>query len=65
MIPSNGCFSVGRATREKRTRAGRTFCTTREGLLRRVRELCGPVDDEALTQLHALTEFHLEGEPSR
>jgi hypothetical protein len=24
MIPSNGCFSVGRATREKRTRAGRT-----------------------------------------
>src|SRR6516164_5604630 len=32
----------------------RSFCTTRAGLLRCVRELCGAVSEEALTQLHAL-----------
>src|SRR6476646_9362545 len=36
----------------------RSFCTTREGLLRCVRETCGEVDDEALAHLRALPEFH-------
>jgi hypothetical protein len=36
----------------------RSFCTTREGLLRCVREHCGEVDDNALAQLRALPEFH-------
>jgi hypothetical protein len=36
----------------------RSFCTTREGLLRCVRELCGLVDHEVLAQLRALPEFH-------
>jgi hypothetical protein len=43
----------------------RSFCTTRDGLLRCVRESCGEVDDKALAQLHALPEFHSDGELSR
>ena len=43
----------------------RSFCSTREGLLRCVRELCGLVDHEVLAQLRALPEFHSESEPSR
>jgi hypothetical protein len=43
----------------------RSFCTTREGLFRCVRESCGEVDDEALAQLRALPEFHSQWEPSR
>jgi hypothetical protein len=43
----------------------RSFCTTREGLLRCVRELCGVVSKEALDELKALPEFHSEWEPSR
>jgi hypothetical protein len=43
----------------------RSFCTTRDGLLRCIRELCGAVDDEALTCLHALPELHFSWEPSR
>jgi hypothetical protein len=42
----------------------RSFCTTREGLLRCVRETCGEVDDKALAHLRALPEFH-PGELSR
>ena len=41
----------------------RSFCTTRQGLPRCVRETCGEVDDEALVQLRALPEFHRDGEP--
>jgi hypothetical protein len=41
----------------------RSFCTTRDGLLRCVREACGEVDDKALAQLHALPEFHTGWKP--
>ena len=41
----------------------RSFCTTRQTLLRCVRETCGEVDDEALIRLRALPEFHRDGEP--
>jgi hypothetical protein len=40
----------------------RSFCRTRAGLLRCVRESCGEVDDNALAQLHALPEIHPDGE---
>src|SRR6185312_16167425 len=43
----------------------RSFCTTREGLLRCVRESCGEVDDTALAQLRALPNFHADGDPIR
>jgi hypothetical protein len=43
----------------------RSFCATRQGLLRCVRELCGLVDHEVLAQLRALPEFHSKWEPSR
>src|SRR6516225_7673114 len=43
----------------------RSFCTTREGLLRCVRESCSEVDDEALTQLQKLPDFHPNWEQSR
>ena len=43
----------------------RSFCTTRGGLLRCVRESCGEVYVEALAQLRALPEFHRDGEPSQ
>jgi hypothetical protein len=36
----------------------RSFCTTRAGLLVCIRENCGEVDDDALTQLQVLPEFH-------
>jgi len=36
----------------------RSFCRTREGLLRCVREYCGVVDAEALARLEALPDFH-------
>ena len=43
----------------------RSFCTTREGLLRCIRELCGEIDDNSLTRIHALPEFHSDWESSR
>jgi hypothetical protein len=43
----------------------RSFCTTREGLLRCVRESCGRIDDEVSAQLLALPDFHTDREPSR
>jgi hypothetical protein len=43
----------------------RSFCTTRDGLLRCVRENCGEVDDDALSELQALPEFHPDREQSR
>ena len=43
----------------------RSFCRTREGLLRCVRELCGKVDDDALTRLRTLPDFHSDWERSR
>jgi len=36
----------------------RSFCRTREGLLRCVRENCGVVDAEALARLESLPDFH-------
>ena len=36
----------------------RSFCRTREGLLRCVREYCGVVDAEALARLESLPDFH-------
>ena len=36
----------------------RSFCTTREALLRCVREYCGVVDENALVDLQALPEHH-------
>ncbi len=37
---------------------GRSFCRTREALLRCVRDHCGIVDLEALNRLEALPEWH-------
>jgi len=36
----------------------RSYCRTREGLLRCVREYCGIIDAEALKRLEALPDFH-------
>jgi hypothetical protein len=36
----------------------RSYCRTREGLLRCVREYCGIVDVEALRRLDVLPDFH-------
>jgi hypothetical protein len=41
----------------------RSFCQTREGLLRCVREYCGDVDAGALAQLEALPDYHLDWKP--
>ena len=38
--------------------SNRSFCRTREGLLRCVREYCGIVDAEALAWIEALPDFH-------
>ncbi len=38
----------------------RSFCRTRDALLRRIREYCGPVDEDALQQVRALPEWHLD-----
>ena len=43
----------------------RSFCRTREGLLRCVREHCGEIDVDAPARLSALPEFHLDRGPSR
>ena len=43
----------------------RSFCRTREGLLRCVREYCGDVDGGALAELRALPDFHPDWEISR
>ena len=37
---------------------GRSFCRTREALLRCVKDYCGIVDAEALKQIEALPEWH-------
>jgi hypothetical protein len=39
---------------------GRSFCRTREALLRCIREHCGPVDAGALNQVQALPEWHVD-----
>jgi hypothetical protein len=36
----------------------RSFCRTREALLRCIREYCGPVDPIGLLQVEALPEWH-------
>ena len=41
----------------------RSFCTTREGLLRCVREYCGKVDQSALADLQELADHHGEEQP--
>ena len=41
---------------------GRSFCRTREALLRCVREYCGEVDPAALDKLHELPDWHLDWE---
>jgi hypothetical protein len=43
----------------------RSFCRTRDGLLRCVRGLCGEVNEDALTQLRTLPDFHSDWERSR
>jgi hypothetical protein len=40
----------------------RSFCRTREGLLRCIREYCGEVDADGLAKLHALPDSHLDRE---
>ena len=40
----------------------RSFCTTRDGLLRCVREYCREVDDHALAALQALPDYHADWE---
>ncbi len=37
---------------------GRSFCRTREALLRCVNDYCGIIDAEALKRLEALPDFH-------
>lgn len=37
---------------------GRSFCTTREALLRRIREHCGEVEPEALAACQTLPDWH-------
>ena len=56
MIRCNGCCSGRRATRRTKNSGwqDRSFCTTREGLLRCVREYCGDVEPAALAKLTAL-----------
>jgi len=41
---------------------GRSFCRTREALLRCVREYCGEVDPRGLVKLKGLPEFHPDWE---
>jgi hypothetical protein len=41
----------------------RSFCRTRERLLRCVREHCGEVDNDARAQLQALADYHPDWEP--
>ena len=41
----------------------RSFCTTREGLLRCIREYCGEVNQNALADLQALPDHHDEEQP--
>ena len=43
----------------------RSFCTTRDGLLRCVREYCGEVDPNALADLQALPDHHADREQSK
>jgi hypothetical protein len=43
----------------------RSFCRTREGLLRCVRENCSEVDQDALTQLQVLPKYHPDWEQAR
>jgi hypothetical protein len=43
----------------------RSFCTTREALLRCVREHCGDVDEKTLADLNALPEHHADAEPPK
>jgi hypothetical protein len=43
----------------------RSFCTTREALLRCICEYCGDVDDDVLARLHDLPEFHLHRDEAR
>ena len=38
----------------------RSFCRTREALLRCIREYCGLVDQKALEQVSALPEWHID-----
>ena len=40
----------------------RSFCTTREGLLRCVREYCGEIDQNALADLRALSDYRVDVE---
>jgi hypothetical protein len=40
----------------------RSFCSTREGLLRCVREYCGEVDQSAFAELKALPDHHVDVE---
>jgi len=42
-----------------------SFCRTREGLLRCVREYCGEIDGPALASLEALADFHPDWEKSQ
>lgn len=39
---------------------GRSFCRTRDALLRRIREYCGIVDHGTLEQVRALPEWHVD-----
>jgi hypothetical protein len=48
----------GNPRKKNSGRQDRSFCTTREAVLRCAREYCGEVDDEALSQVRALPEFH-------
>jgi hypothetical protein len=66
MIPSN--VLQRRKGNPRKRNSGwhdRSFCTTREALLRCVRELCGVVDQQALDELQALPDFHSAWEASR
>ncbi|MGO8841323.1 MAG: hypothetical protein ACLQF1_09395 [Methyloceanibacter sp.] len=50
----------GQSKEEELRLQNRSFCRTREGLLRCVREYCGEVDADALAKLEALPDFHVD-----
>jgi hypothetical protein len=52
----------GNARKKNSGWRNRSFCTTREVLLRCIREHCGQVDENALSALEALPEHHADAE---
>ena len=78
MTPCSGCYSGERAILGAKTPAGenRSYCTTREALLRCIREYCcipdqgeacagTGVDGAAMQHVGALPEYHIDWTSTR